>query len=161
MKTLVVYYSVSCGNTARIAGMIAEGIGADIARIETETPYTGSYDEIVNRGQREVEHGVKPQIRPLGVDLSVYDRIIIGTPTWWYTMAPAVLTFLTSNDFTGKTVVPFQTHGGWKGHALDDMKAACKGAVFSHEKDFRFDSTGGNRLITPIEEIRRWIADLK
>ena len=43
-------------------------------------------------------------------------------PTWWYTMAPAVLTFLTTNDFTGKTVIPFMTNGGWPGHVIKDMK---------------------------------------
>lgn len=53
-----------------------------------------------------------PQINPISVNLADYDVIAIGTPTWWYTMAPAVLTFLTTNDFTGKTVIPFMTNGG-------------------------------------------------
>lgn len=50
MTTLVVYYSQSCANTARIAKMIADDIGADIAKIETVRPYVGSYDEIVAQG---------------------------------------------------------------------------------------------------------------
>ena len=41
-------------------------------------------------------------------------------------MAPAVLTFLTTNDFTGKTVIPFMTNGGWPGHVIKDMKASAK-----------------------------------
>lgn len=35
-----------------------------------------------------------PEIRPLGADMSRYDTIILGTPVWWYTFAPAVKTFL-------------------------------------------------------------------
>lgn len=44
--------------------------------------------------------------------------IAVGTPTWWYTMAPAVLTFLHSHDFAGKTAAPFMTNGGWQGHVI-------------------------------------------
>ena len=65
------------------------------------------------------------QIKPIFVNLADYDVIAIGTPTWWYTMAPAVLTFLTTNDFTGKTVIPFMTNGGWPGHVIIDMEENC------------------------------------
>ena len=114
-KMLVVYYSWSNGNTKRIAEQLTNGTGADIARIETAEPYRGSHEEVVKQGKREVEAGFTPQINPLSVNLADYDVIAIGTPTWWYTMAPAVLTFLTTNDFTGKTVIPFMTNGGWRG----------------------------------------------
>ncbi|CDC62709.1 flavodoxins [Clostridium sp. CAG:448] len=33
-------------------------------------------------------------------------------------MAPAVLTFLHSHDFAGKTVAPFMTNGGWQGYVI-------------------------------------------
>jgi hypothetical protein len=76
-------------------------------------------------------------------------------------MAPAVLTFLNSQDWSGKTVVPFQTHGGWPGHTLKDMKTACNGAKFANEKDIQFDSTGGSKLVTKEKELDAWIASLK
>ena len=44
--------------------------------------------------------------------------IAAGTPTWWYAMAPAVLTFLHSHDFAEKTVAPFMTNGGWQGYVI-------------------------------------------
>ena len=47
MKKLIVYYSQARGNTRRIAKMIQQATGADLEEIETVTPYTGSYDEIV------------------------------------------------------------------------------------------------------------------
>ena len=111
-RMLVVYYSWSNGNTKRIAEQLARRTGADIARIETVQPYTGSYQDIVDQGQREVERGYKPEIRPLAVDLADYDVIAVGTPTWWYTMAPAVRSFLAQHDFADKTVVPFMINGG-------------------------------------------------
>ena len=98
-KMLVVYYSWSNGNTKRIAEQLTNGTGADIARIETAEPYSGSHEDVVEQGKREVEAGFMPQINPISVNLADYDVIAIGTPTWWYTMAPAVLTFLTTNDF--------------------------------------------------------------
>jgi flavodoxin len=160
MKKLVIYYSQANGNTKRIAEMISEKTGADITAIDTVTPYTGSYDEIVNQGQEEVNCGFKPEIKDLDVKLSEYDEIIIGTPTWWYTMAPAVLTFLSNANLAGKRVALFQTHGGWPGHTLKDMKALCNGAEIISEKAIQFDSTGGDHLETSLAEIESWIDEL-
>lgn len=156
-KLLIVYYSLSNENTKRIAEQMQKATGADIARIETIKPYAGSYDAIVKQGQCEVERGDQPSIKPLGVNVNDYDVIAIGTPTWWYTMAPAVLSFLKSCDWNSKIVIPFQTHGGWPGHALKDMKKACQGAEFVHEMEIRFDSTGGSELVTDNAEIEAWI----
>ena len=90
-----------------------------------------------------------------------YDVIAVGTPTWWYTMAPAVLSFLKTFDWNGKTVIPFQTHGGWPGHVMKDMKNICKGADFSHEMKVQFDSSGGSELVTADAKIEAWIAQIK
>ena len=48
-KMLVVYYSWSNGNTKRIAEQLTNGTGADIARIETAEPYSGSHEDVVDR----------------------------------------------------------------------------------------------------------------
>lgn len=160
-KMLVVYYSWSNGNTKRIAEQLAAATNADIARIDTAQPYTGSHEEVVEQGQREVEAGFMPQIQPLSVNISNYDVIAIGTPTWWYTMAPAVLTFLRQQNFAGKTVIPFMTNGGWPGHVIKDMETECKGAKFAHEMKIQFDSTGGARLETPESVIAKWVEDVK
>jgi flavodoxin len=159
-KTLIIYYSQARGNTKRIAEKIQKAKGFDIVRIETEVPYTGSYEEIVDQGQREVESGYKPKIKSLGVNISEYDRIIIGTPTWWYTMAPAVLSFLSENEWSGKTVIPFMTHGGWQGHLMKDIKKVCKNANVENEFSVQFDSTGGDVLITNEADIDKWIETL-
>ena len=156
-KTLTVYYSWSNGNTERIAKMLHDKIGGDIVKIDTVVPYEGSYEDVVNQGQEEVNRGYEPKIKPLGVNISDYDVIALGTPTWWYTMAPAVRTFLHGNSFEGKTVIPFMTNGGWPGHVIKDMKALCKGADTVCEMQVCFDSECGSTLVSPIAKIMQWI----
>lgn len=160
-RVLTVYYSWSNGNTERIAKMLQKEIGGDIVRIDTITPYEGSYDDVVNQGQEEVQRGYEPEIKPLGVNISDYDVIAVGTPTWWYTMAPAVLTFLHTESFADKTVIPFMTNAGWPGNVIKDMKTACKSADIKYEMEIQFDSTGGSRLETPMEDITKWIQNVK
>lgn len=159
-KLLIVYYSVSNGNTKRIARQLQKETGGDMAELETAVPYTGSYAEIVEQGQREVNAGFMPALKPMQANPADYDVIAVGTPTWWYTMAPAVRSFLKSCRWEGKTVIPFQTHGGWPGHTLTDIKKACPGAVFQQEMAVQFDSTGGDRLITKETELQKWLRDV-
>ena len=160
-KTLIVYYSWSNGNTEKIARQLQAATGADMMRIDTVTPYKGSHQQVVDQGLRETEQGYMPPIQPPEKDLSDYDTIIIGTPTWWYTMAPAVLTFLTENEWKGKTIIPFMTHGGWPGHVLKDMKKACAGAEFACEMEIQFDSQGGPKLVTAQSVLDRWIGQVQ
>ena len=160
-KMLIVYYSQARGNSKRIAEELRQATGADIAEIETVQPYVGSYDEIVNQGNREVQAGYMPEIKSLDKEIKDYDVIAIGTPTWWYTMAPAVRTFLTVQNWTGKKVIPFQTHGGWPGHVMKDIKSLCKGAAFGNEMEIQFDSSGGSKLETEPEKIKQWIQSIQ
>ena len=67
--------------------------GGDLAEIETVKPYSEDYNSVVDQGQREVNRRYMPEIKPLEVDIQAYDRIILGSPVWWYTFAPAMKTF--------------------------------------------------------------------
>ncbi|MDO4386790.1 MAG: flavodoxin [Clostridia bacterium] len=160
-KLLIVYYSWSNGNTERIAKTLQRVAGGDLVKLDTAEPYTGSYDDVVRQGQDEVKRGYEPALKPLDRNAADYDVIAVGTPTWWYTMAPAVRTFLHEQSFAGKTVVPFMTNGGWPGHVIKDMKAACSGAAFACEMQVRFDSEGGSRLETPEADVVTWAQNVK
>ena len=160
-KLLIVYYSWSNGNTERIAKKLQSIAGGDLLKIDTAVSYSGSYNEVVDQGQREVNRGYEPQLKPISVNIADYDVIAVGTPTWWYTMAPAVKTFLYKNSFAGKTVVPFMTNGGWPGHVIKDMKNACTGADVVCDMQVKFDSTGGDKLETPEAEIEAWAQSVK
>ena len=158
---LVAYYSWSCGNTENIAEQLSNACNADIARIETVEPYPEDYRETVEQGQREVNAGFMPEIEPLEYNLADYDVIAIGTPTWWYTMAPAVKTLLSENDFTDKTVVALSTNGGWAGNVTADIEGACAGAAFGPSIEVRFDSTGGDHQETSQREVDSWIEKVR
>lgn len=153
MKPLVIYYSYR-GNTKSIVDMIQKKIDADVLRIETVVPYGSNYNQVVNQGQDEVNRGYCPKLKPVDINLAQYDTIILGTPVWWYTFAPAIHTFLKSQNWKGKTVYPFATNGGWIGHTFEDFQRACQGADVKKGMNIRFDET---TLRTSKKDIEKWI----
>lgn len=165
MKTLVVYYSQS-GNTKKIAKKVAETTGADIELIETVSPYTGDYQKIVADAQDEVERDYQRPIKPLKHNVNDYDRIIVGTPTWWYKMSSPVLTFLSTNDFHGKVVVPFMTNAGWPGTVIKDMTRVAEknGAKVENAHEFKFNTQDNGTttgMATSEKELDNWANSLK
>ncbi len=165
MKTLVVYFSQS-GNTEKIARKVAEATGADIERLETVAPYTGNYEQIVADAQNEVERDFRRPIKPLKHAVKDYDRIVVGTPTWWYKMSSPVLTFLSTNDFRGKVVVPFMTHAGWPGTVIKDMTRTAEqnGARVENAHEFKFnthDDGTTTGMATSEKELENWVNTLK
>lgn len=152
-KLLIIYYSWSNGNTERIAKMLQSETDSDILKIDTVAPYSGSYDDVVNQGQNEVQRGYEPEIKPLDINIADYDVIAVGTPTWWYTMAPAVKTFLHQQDFTGKKIHPFCTHeGSGLSNTESDIKKSAKGAVI--EKGIAIH---GSSVDQAKDVLERWI----
>ncbi len=160
-KMLVAYYSWTNGNTERVAKQLAEACGADLERIETVEPYPSDYDATVKQAQDEVNAGFEPEIQALVHNPADYDVIAVGTPTWWYTMAPAVATFMHGVDWEGKTMVAFQTDAGWAGGAIDDMGDAAAGANLGPSLEVQFDSGGGSTQKTPQSEVDAWVAAVK
>lgn len=110
-QTLVVYYSRS-GNTRKIADLINQAVGGTMHEIVPEAPYPRSYDATVDQAKVEIQAGYKPALRSELDSVEAYDTVFVGSPNWWSTIAPPVATFLSEHDLSGKTIVPFCTHGG-------------------------------------------------
>lgn len=157
MKAVIIYYSYG-GNTERVADMIRDKLHCDCAKIETVKEYPKDYDEVVELGKKEADSGFMPEIKPLGIDLENYDTVILGSPVWWYTFAPAMRTFLSEAGLKGKKVYPFATNGGWIGHTLRDFSRSCEGAKVFEGLNIRFS---GKKLLTGEEDITRWINGIK
>ncbi len=155
-KTLIVYFSYT-GHTRTLAQHIHELIGGDIVELQVRTPYPDDYQTVVAQGKREVEEGVKPELTTKIDNFEQYDTVLIGTPIWWYHMSPAVASFMSQHDFSGKTVVPFCTHGGYEGTCIQDMMNAAPGAVIGPSF-----SVNGNEVNESGTRIRTWLqkADL-
>lgn len=121
-KVLVAYYSYS-GNTKAVAEKIADLTDADIYEIIPKNAYPTGYNEVVEQAKKEKKENFMPELTENTKDLSKYDVIFLGTPVWWYTAAPPMKTFVSKNNFEGKTIVPFCTHGGGGASATyDDIK---------------------------------------
>lgn len=109
-KTLVLYYSQT-GTTKAVAEELQKRVGADIEQIDIELPYNGTYDETIQRCQKEMESGELPVLKPLKSDISKYDTIYLGYPVWFGTCASPVLALVEQQKFEGKTIIPFCTFG--------------------------------------------------
>ena len=92
LRKVVLYFS-EFGNTESIARRIAEKTGADICKIEPVEPYPENLQEVMEIGQNETDNGTMRPIKQLEVDLSKYDKVILGMPTWWYHAPPCVESF--------------------------------------------------------------------
>lgn len=99
------------GNAAKIAGWIQERTGGDLFPIIVEEPYSSDYDECLDRAADEKAENARPVLVSHVEDMDQYDIVFLGFPNWWYTIPMAVHSFLEEYDFTGKTVIPFVTHG--------------------------------------------------
>lgn len=113
-KTLVVYYSAS-GNTAAVAGYIAEATGGDLFEIIPTEPYTDADLNWTDANSRVSREHDDPTLRAVELTADTaenwddYDTVFIGYPIWWGIAAWPVNGFVQSNDFIGKTVIPFCT----------------------------------------------------
>lgn len=111
---LIAYYSAT-GNTEDVANDIAKATGANMFAIEPVTPYTADDLDWRNDDSRVTREHNDPSLRTVELsqvtpeDWDSYDTVFIGYPIWWGIAAWPVDGFVTGNDFTGKTVIPFCT----------------------------------------------------
>lgn len=111
-SSLVVVFSRR-GNTLALAGMIATRTGADVFVLQPANPYPKDYRANVEQVARENERGFLPPLARLLENLGAYRTVFLGFPTWAMQLPPPVKSFLNQADLAGKTVLPFNTHGGY------------------------------------------------
>ena len=100
---LIVYYSYT-NHTKQIAEDIQKQLQCDIIELKPVKPYSTDYNTVVGQEQNNESTKKTPEIENKNLDLSKYDEIILGTPVWWYTIAPVVRTFLKENDLSDKNI---------------------------------------------------------
>lgn len=123
-KILIIYLTRT-NNTKAIAEIIHQEVGGDIVTLELEKPYPENYDAIVKQVQRENETGFMPPLKTK-VDLTKYDTIFLGFPTWGMRLPPPMKSFLARNDLSEKTVIPFNTNAGYGvGSSFETVAELC------------------------------------
>lgn len=114
-KELVLYFSVY-GTSKSVAEEIAKQTGADIREIEPVIPYDSNrdhYNALTRLAKKEHDEDQRPAIKNR-IDITAYDRIYLGYSMWWYTFPMIIYTLFEQYDFSGKTIIPFNTHMGSK-----------------------------------------------
>ena len=128
MKTLVAYYSLG-GNTKSVAERVARSLRSDVIEIKTVKEYPDDYDVLLSLGEKEVASGYIPALRPVEIDWDKYDAVLLGTPVWCGTFAPAVKKFMSLYKWKGRVVYPFVTYDdATVGQVIGDFRKALRGA---------------------------------
>ncbi len=157
-KKIVVYFSYT-GHTKMIAESIQKQLNCDMLEIKPVKPYSTDYQTVVDEEQNNSSVNKVPEIQKIDKDLNQYDEIIIGTPVWWYRPAPAIRTFLTQNDLSGKIIKPFATNAGWLGNTFKEIKTLCPNSEVEKGMNIVFESYS-DKLITKEQDIDNWISIL-
>lgn len=111
-NSVVVIDGKVIGNTEYVANIIQEQINADIIRLEPEQAYPTEHKTLVNLARNEKDENARPALKTQIDNIAQYDTIFIGYPIWWADMPMIMYSFFDKYDFSGKTIIPFSTHGG-------------------------------------------------
>ncbi len=110
--SVVVRNSEKMGNTEYVAKVIQQTVGGDLFRIETVEEYPLDHEPLVDQAADEQDEKKRPELLNQVENFEQYETIILGFPNWWADLPMPVYTFLEEYDFSGKTIIPFVTHGG-------------------------------------------------
>ena len=137
-KGLVAYFSAS-GNTKKIAEMVAEEGGFDLHEIAPEKEYTKADLNWMDKKSRSSvemnDKAFRPAIKKPDLDISGYDKILIGFPIWWYVAPTIINTFLEAYDFAGKQIILFATSGGSGfGNTVKELQPSAPDAKITEGK---------------------------
>ena len=110
-KVLVAFFSWS-GNTKGISEEIERQTGADLFEITLVHPYSTDYNTVLDQAQEDQNKQARPEIAGKVENMDEYDTVILGYPNWWASIPMPIASFLEEYDFSGKTIIPFCSHGG-------------------------------------------------
>ena len=166
-KAIIIFFSragenyevgtVDVGNTEMVVNYLTKVTNITSFKINPETAYPVSYNEMLNVAQNEKSSKARPKIKDPLTDISKYDTILLGYPIWHGNLPNIVMTQLEMLDFEGKTIYPFNTHEGSKmGSSMSDIrnsapKATVKDGFSLKGTEARDEDSHG--------DIREWLAD--
>jgi len=167
-KILIVYLSRT-NNTKAIAEIIHENVGGTLVALELKDPYPENYKATVDQVAIENETGFLPPLKTKIDSIQKYEVVFVGFPTWGMQLPPPMKSFLNQYDLSGKTIVPFNTNGGYGiGSSFDTVKKLCptstvlegfstKGGV---ERDGIYFVMVGEKEKQAAQEIKKWLKKL-
>ncbi|MEG6521281.1 flavodoxin [Desulfotomaculum sp. 1211_IL3151] len=150
--TLIVYYSLF-QNTKNLALEIAKQTGGTLRELIPDKNYSFNYNTAAKEVRNEISRGFCPKLISGNESIDDYRTIFIGTPNWFKTLAPPVMSFIRQHDFTGKIVIPFCTHGGGGFCQIEnDIAKACSKSII-------LPGIAVNGTVTP-KEVTDWLGTI-
>ena len=168
-EVLVVYLSRT-QNTRAVAEIIHKNTGGTLVALELKYPYPEHYQTTVNQVAEENRTGYLPPLKTVIDNIEKYDTVFIGFPTWGMQLPPPMKSFLNQYDLRGKTIVPFNTNGGYGlGNSFETVKQLCpnstvlegfstKGGV---ERDGILYVMKGEKEKQVQAEVKKWLQGIK
>lgn len=151
-NTLIVYYSLF-QNTANLASEIAIQTGGNIRELVPDKNYSFDYNTAAKEVRNQISRGFCPKLISGNEPIDDYKTIFIGTPNWFKTLAPPVMSFLKQHNFEDKTIIPFCTHGGGGfGQIENDIAKECS-------KSIHLPGIAVNGTVTS-EEVVKWLGTI-
>lgn len=153
-KTLVAYFTASGGGvTRKVAERLAEAADADLYEIEPQEKYTAADIDWTNKKSRSslenADLSARPALKGHVDNFDQYDRVFVGFPIWWYREPRIIDSFIESEDFSGKKVIPFATSGVSSiGSSGQNLQALAPDAKVEEGRRFPADVS--------VQELKQW-----
>jgi flavodoxin len=145
------------GNTGKIAEFIRSRVNAPVHIITVDHKYPNNYNDCVSEGNRERNANTRHRLTSHVADMNNYDVIFLGFPNWWYGLPMPVYSFLEGYDFSGKTIIPFVTHGtGGLAGTIRQLTAALPGDC----KILRAYNISDRNINSAQNSVNTWLAGL-
>ncbi len=151
-KILVVFYSHS-KTTRSLAEEIALLTDGDLRELVPEKPYAFDYNTAAKQVRGDIERGFCPALASGLEPIDDYTHVFVGSPNWFRSFAPPVMSFLRRVRLAGKAVIPFCTHGGG---GLGDIEANMAAECPASRMLPGFAATGE----AETEQVARWLEGL-
>lgn len=149
-KILIAYFSWG-GNTKGVAEEIQRQTGADLFEITMVNPYSSDYNTVLDEAQRDQNAQARPELASHIDNMDEYDTVMIGYPNWWASIPMPIASFLEEYDFSGKTILPFCSHGGGRfGQSLTAIAKLAPDATMGEALSIHY--SGGSELASDVTE---------
>ncbi len=160
MRRAIIYYS-NGGTTDLVAKTLAKHLNAKLIRIHD----LKNRDGLKNRLLASINafRETKTDIIPAKVDLTNFDTIYFGTPTWNGNPTPAILTIIDRCDLRAKDVILFATMDSNRGDSNIERleeKVRLRGARVIESFTIATKDKSPEKLVSDTEAVIK-IKDLK
>ena len=114
-------------------------------------PYSSNYNTVLDEAQRDQNIQARPELAGHVDNMDEYDTVMIGYPNWWASIPMPIASFLEEYDFSGKTILPFCSHGGGRfGQSLTAIAKLAPNAIMGEALSIHY--SGGSELSRDVAD---------